>query len=89
MSSTSDNAIVEGSDKRWDEARAVFAAMDEQFAWVAPGAEGTFPGLSEEMAVWQVEFNNPPAVPYPASGVKAAYQLVLDPPGEGDDGMAR
>jgi len=76
------DVIVEGSDKRWDEARAIFGAMDEQFAWVTPGTEGTFPGLAEEMAVWQVEFLNPPAVPYPKSGVEAAYQLVLGEPGE-------
>jgi serine-type D-Ala-D-Ala carboxypeptidase (penicillin-binding protein 5/6) len=74
--------IVEGSDKRWDDARAVFTAMDEQFAWVTPGSEGTFPGLSEEMAVWQVQFSNPPVIPYPTSGAETAYQLVLGAPGE-------
>jgi D-alanyl-D-alanine carboxypeptidase (penicillin-binding protein 5/6) len=78
---------VEGSDKRWDDAQAVFAAMDEQFAWVTPGAEGTFPGLAEEMAIWQVEFQDPPSIPYPRDGVDAAYQLVLKPDaGEGSDG---
>jgi D-alanyl-D-alanine carboxypeptidase len=76
------DAIVEGSDKRWDEARSIFTAMDQQFAWVTPGTEGTFPGLADEMAVWQVEFQNPPAVPYPQAGVEATYQLVLGEPGE-------
>jgi D-alanyl-D-alanine carboxypeptidase len=79
------DAIVEGSDKRWDDARAIFGAMDEQYAWVTPGAEGTFPGLAEEMAVWQVAFQDAPAVPYPRSGVETAYQLVLSPQAE-DDG---
>ena len=72
-----DSMIVEGSDERWNDARAIFSGMDEQFAWVTPGAEGTFPGLAEEMAVWQVQFNDPPTIPYPASGVTPAYQLVL------------
>jgi D-alanyl-D-alanine carboxypeptidase (penicillin-binding protein 5/6) len=78
-------SIVDGSDKRWDDARAVFSAMDEQLAWVAPGAEGTFPGLSEEMAVWQVQFKDPPTIPYPLSGTAAGYQLVLQAPGASDD----
>ncbi|HYI25058.1 MAG TPA: hypothetical protein VD767_06565, partial [Thermomicrobiales bacterium] len=70
--------IVDGSDKRWDDTRAIFAAMDEQFAWVVPGTEGTFPGLSEEMAVWQVGLDGQPIIPYPTDGVETAYQLVLE-----------
>lgn len=69
--------IVEGSDQRWNDARAIFSAMDDQFAWVVPGAEGTFPGLAEEMQVWRVQFTDPPTIPYPTSGATAAYQLVL------------
>jgi D-alanyl-D-alanine carboxypeptidase len=78
--------IVAGSDRRWDDARAVFGAMDEQYAWVVPGSEGTFPGLIEEMAVWQVQFANAPTIPYPRSGVETAYQLVL---GDGQNGTVR
>lgn len=82
-----DGAIVEGSDLRWNDARTIFGAMDEQFAWVTPGAEGTFPGLAEEMAVWQVQFDDPPTIPYPTSGTDATYQLVLGTGGEnGDEG---
>ncbi len=77
-----DSVIVDGSDQRWADARAIFGAMDEQFSWVTPGAENTFPGLAEEMAVWQVQFNDPPTIPYPSSGVAAAYQLVLGEPAE-------
>lgn len=85
----SDNVIVEGSDQRWNDARTIFSAMDDQFAWVTPGAEGTFPGLAEEMAVWQVQFNDPPTIPYPSTGAAAAYQLVLRGQGDtGDEGGA-
>ncbi len=73
--------IVEGSDQRWNDARAIFSAMDDQFAWVIPGAEGTFPGLAEEMQVWQVQFIDPPTIPYPTSGATAAYQLILSEAG--------
>lgn len=79
-----DSVIVDGSDQRWDDARDIFGAMDEQFSWVTPGADNTFPGLTEEMAVWQVQFNDPPTVPYPSSGVTAAYQLVLGEPVDAD-----
>ncbi len=86
-----DSVIVEGSDERWNDARAIFSAMDEQFAWVTPGAEGTFPGLAEEMAVWQVQFNDPPTIPYPSTGATAAYQLVLrgEPEADAEGGAVR
>ncbi|HYJ12399.1 MAG TPA: serine hydrolase [Thermomicrobiales bacterium] len=73
--------VVEGSDQRWNDANSLFADMDQQFSWVVPGADGTFPGLDEEMAVWQVSLAGSPLIPYPAEGVTASYQLVL---GEGD-----
>ena len=75
--------VVDGSDQRWNDANALFAAMDQEFSWIEPGAESTFPGLAEEMAVWQVELVGSPLIPYPASGVEATYQLVL---GEGGSG---
>lgn len=71
-------------DARWDDAAAILDDMDARFTWVVPGADGTFPGLAEEMAVWGVEFRDPLPVPVPsgASGGDAemAYQLVLGPP---------
>ena len=86
-----DSVIVDGSDERWNDARAIFGAMDDQFAWVTPGAEGTFPGLAEEMAVWQVEFNDPPTIPYPSTDATTAYQLVLHGRGgtSDEDGAVR
>lgn len=75
--------VVDGSDQRWNDANALFGAMDRQFDWVEPGADGTFPGLDEEMAVWQVELAGSPLIPYPSEGVEATYQLIL---GEGESG---
>lgn len=75
--------VVDGSDQRWNDANALFAAMDRQFSWVEPGSDGTFPGLAEELAVWQVDLVGSPLIPYPDSGVDATYQLVL---GEGGSG---
>lgn len=68
-------------DVRWDDARKILSDMDTRFSWVVPGVEGTFPGLAEEMTVWQVEFRNPPTVPIPTGeDAQTTYQLVLGPP---------
>lgn len=76
-------------DGRWADTEAIFAAMDETFRWVAPAAEGVFPGLDEQMAVWGVEMQEPPAIPVPNNPDAAIrYQLVLVPP-DGDKAAGR
>lgn len=77
---TYDNAGAVGEDVRWDDARKILDDMDARFAWVVPGSEGTFPGLAEEMTVWQVEFKDPPTIPVPTGEeTPTTYQLVLGP----------
>lgn len=67
-------------DVRWDDAGQILDDMDSRFAWVSPGSEGTFPGLAEEMTIWQVEFKDPPVIPVPTGeDTPATYQLVLGP----------
>ena len=69
------------TDVRWDDAARIFAAMDSQFTWTTPGAEGTFPGMAEELGIWGVEFKDPPLIPFPSGADEpATYQLVLGPP---------
>jgi len=66
------------TDVRWDDAGKIFDAMDSQFVWTTPGTEGTFPGLTEELGIWGVQFRDPPAMPFPAGTEEpASYQLVL------------
>jgi D-alanyl-D-alanine carboxypeptidase len=70
-------------DARWDDMGAVLAAMDTDFVWTTPGADETFPGLAEELSVWQMEFQDPPIIPYPNSDDESiGYQLVLGEPVE-------
>lgn len=70
-------------DARWNDADAIMGAMDSQFAWTAPTSDGVLPGLNEELAVWDVQLNNPPAVPSPnVDGVALGYQLQIGPPAE-------
>jgi len=73
-------------DVRWDDAAEVFDAMDSQFAWAAPGADGTFPGLAEELGVWGVQFRDAPPIPVPTGADEpATYQLVLAAPASATD----
>lgn len=79
-----DNTIT--TDVRWDDAARVFDAMDKQFAWATPGAEGTFPGLAEELGVWGLQFKDAPPIPIPTgTDEPATYQLVLAPPAAAAD----
>lgn len=78
-----DNAGTKVEDVRWDDAKKILNDMDTRFSWVIPGADDTFPGLAEEMSIWQVEFRDPPAIPVPSGDdARTTYQLVLGPPVE-------
>jgi len=78
-----DDAGQKVKDVRWDDAEKILSDMDSRFNWVVPGADDTFPGIAEEMTIWEVEFRNPPAVPVPSGGdARTTYQLVLGPPVE-------
>lgn len=80
---TYDSTGMKAEDVRWDDAQNILNEMDARFSWVVPGADDTFPGLAEEMAIWQVEFRDPPAIPVPSGGDSwTTYQLVLGPPVE-------
>ncbi|MGB3307532.1 MAG: serine hydrolase [Thermomicrobiales bacterium] len=75
--------IVE--DDRYTDSQTIFADMDARFTWTSLDAVGdTFPGLAEEMAVWDVELKDPPVMPIDLRKQdKPSYQLVLGPPTDG------
>jgi serine-type D-Ala-D-Ala carboxypeptidase (penicillin-binding protein 5/6) len=82
-----DHAYVTGDettpDARWTDADTIMASMDAQFAWTAPNSDGVLPGLNEELAVWDVSLENPPAIPVPnVDGAGLAYQLQIGPVAE-------
>lgn len=67
-------------DARWTDADTIMSGMDSQFAWITPNSDGVLPGLNEELAVWDVQLNNPPAIPSPTvEGVALGYQLQIGP----------
>lgn len=82
-----DHSYVTGDpntpDARWDDADTIMSAMDQQFAWTTPNSDGLLPGLNEQLAVWDVSLENPPAIPVPnVDGATLGYQLQLGATGE-------
>jgi D-alanyl-D-alanine carboxypeptidase len=65
-------------DARWTDAQSIMSAMDASFTWTAPNGDGVLPGLNEQMQVWDVQFQNPPAIPVPTGAdVTLGYRLQL------------
>lgn len=67
-------------DTRWDDVNTIIAAMDSQFSWTDPSAAGVIPGLSEQLMVWDVRFQSPPAIPVPTAGdIQIGFQMQVGP----------
>ncbi|MGC4190856.1 MAG: serine hydrolase [Thermomicrobiales bacterium] len=74
--------IVE--DKRYDDAVSIFKDMDTRFTWTQIDASGsTFPGLQEQLSVWELELHDPPVLPLAKD---STFQLVVPPPGGDQQG---
>ena len=81
---------VDGSDRRYDDMRAVLTAVEESYAWVDPTKEDELPGLTDELAAWQVELRNSSAIVMPASVRQPVrYQLELVAPGGEEEAAGR
>lgn len=81
-----DENFMQVADERWEDATALIEGMDSEFAWVDPASGEIFPGLGDELAIWDVEMQNPPSIPLPTNGsATPVYQLVLTP---GENGIA-
>lgn len=75
-----DEAGMVAQDTRWDDVNAIVSAMDSQFSWTDPSAAGVIPGLSEQLMVWDVTFQSPPAIPVPTAGeITIGFQMQLGP----------
>jgi len=65
-------------DSRWSDADAIMASMDASFSWAAPNGDGVLPGLGEQMQVWDVQFQDPPAIPIPTgTDIALGYRLQV------------
>ena len=85
---TDEGFQAEGSDRRYDDMRAVLETVSESFRWLAPTDDAAVPGLVGELAAWQVELRNASALVLPVShDPPVGYQMELMPPG-GEEGAA-
>lgn len=72
------------TDHRFDDMRAILTAMDQDYRWVQPGDQ-EFPGLSQELAVWDVRLADTSAIVLPSNEVTSlGYLLQLGPPAQPD-----
>lgn len=74
--------IVE-TDQRFDDMRRLFRSVERDYQWV-PVTEGeALPGLTAELAVWDVQLTDTDPLVLPADQANdLQYQLYLQPPGE-------
>lgn len=80
-----DGMIDPDSDLRWTDAHAIFDALERDFRWLSPADPNDLPGLSDELAAWQVTLKDQSAIVIPASQAGAfRYRLKLGPEGVPD-----
>lgn len=71
--------VVEGSDKRYDDAKAVLTAVDDSYVWL----DADVAGLDDELAAWQVSLVSTAKVPVRKGGDQTLrYLLQLGPAGK-------
>lgn len=72
------------TDQRFNDMSSIIGAMNQDFRWVKPG-DTEFPGLTQELAVWNVRLGDDHALVLPATDAASLrYLLQLGPPAEID-----
>jgi D-alanyl-D-alanine carboxypeptidase len=70
------------SPARFQDARAILAAVLNDYLWIDPATAATVPGLEQELAAWEAALRPGSAVPVPvARAAELRYRLILGPPG--------
>jgi serine-type D-Ala-D-Ala carboxypeptidase (penicillin-binding protein 5/6) len=71
------------TDRRYDDMRRLFSQADQDYRWVEVAEAEQMPGLTDELAVWDVQLNNTDPLILPADlATDLRYRLHLQPPGE-------
>ncbi len=79
-----DQIQVADTDHRFSDMSAILSDMDQQYRWVQPGDQD-FPGLTQELAVWDVRLGDDSAIVLPAANAASLrYLLQLGPPAQPD-----
>jgi D-alanyl-D-alanine carboxypeptidase len=72
------------TDQRFNDMSTIIGSMAQDFRWVQPG-DADFPGLTQELAVWDVRLGEEYALVLPtATAESLRYLLQLGPPAQPD-----
>ncbi len=75
-----DQIQIPETDQRFNDMRSIIGSMTQDFRWVQPG-DADFPGLTQELAVWNVRLDDAHALVLPAASAESLrYLLQLGPP---------
>lgn len=79
-----DQVQIAETDHRFSDMSTILTDMTAQFRWVQPG-DTDLPGLSQELAVWNVKLGDSHAIVLPAANAGSLrYLLQLGPPAQPD-----
>lgn len=79
-----DQIQIPETDHRFSDMSTVLTDMAQQYRWVQPGDQD-FPGLTQELAVWDVRLGDDSAIVLPtANATSLRYLLQLGPPAQPD-----
>jgi len=69
------------TDMRYDDTRAIFASIEQDYSWVSPDSDDAIPGLAAELDAWEVGLaNGNPIVLLSTQVANLRYVLRLGPP---------
>ena len=72
------------TDQRFNDMSTIIGSMTQDFRWVQPG-DADFPGLTQELAVWDVRLGEEYALVLPTADAESLrYLLQLGPPAQPD-----
>ncbi len=73
------------TDQRFNDMSTIINSMNQAFRWVQPG-DADFPGLTQELAVWNVRLGDDHAIVLPAANAESLrYLLQLGPPAQPEE----
>ena len=79
-----DQVQIPETDQRFNDMSSIVGAMSQDFRWVQPG-DADFPGLTQELAVWDVRLGDDHALVLPTANADSLrYLLQLGPPAQQD-----
>ncbi len=79
-----DQVQIPETDQRFNDMRSIIGTMSQDFHWVQPD-DADFPGLAQELSVWNVRLGDEHAIVLPAANTGSLrYLLQLGPPAQTD-----